>query len=455
MYIDIAKKTVDLAMKLGASHAEAVIQGGTLQLTRYTQNEIHQNLAQKNIVLNLELAVDGNKKGSVSIKSLDDDAIQKSVETALKIAKISLPDTEFQHYAEPKQYRPLDGIYVKSTAELSPQEKAESVKIIIQTALDYHKNVKWSVGAYSTENITYAVVNNLGVEAETKWTRGSVDVITKADDGTGEGSGYAFKMGHDVSEFNFEEVGLAAAKDAVNAINPEVIPLGDYEAILAPEAVTTFTGFIGSLGFSARAYQDGYSCITDRIGSQVFDEKLTIVDEGRNPDTYNALPFDGEGTPKRDLMLINNGVAENLCYDNYTALKDGTESTGHCMNKSRGGFYRGTPLPINQVIEPGDASLEDMIADIKKGVYITRFWYFRSIRRDKAMITGLTRDACWYIENGEIVHPMKVMRFTDSVMDVMSNIDMIGNNDTVQAFQRATIPILKVAKLRFTGQSQF
>ena len=165
MYIDIAKKTVDLAMKLGASHAEAVIQGGTLQLTRYTQNEIHQNLAQKNIVLNLELAVEGNKKGSVSIKSLDDDAIQKSVETALKIAKISLPDTEFQHYAEPKQYRPLDGIYVKSTAELSPEEKAESVKTIIQTALDYHKNVKWSVGAYSTENITYAVANNLGVEA--------------------------------------------------------------------------------------------------------------------------------------------------------------------------------------------------------------------------------------------------------------------------------------------------
>jgi predicted Zn-dependent protease len=125
------------------------------------------------------------------------------------------------------------------------------------------------------------------------------------------------------------------------------------------------------------------------------------------------------------------------------------------MNKSRGGFYRGTPLPINQVIKPGDASLDEMITDIKKVVYITRFWYFRSIRRDKAMITGLTRDACWYIEDGEIVHPMKVMRFTDSVMDIMSNIDLIGSKHTVQTFQRATIPILKVGKLRFTGQSHF
>ncbi|MBW1857571.1 MAG: TldD/PmbA family protein, partial [Deltaproteobacteria bacterium] len=103
----------------------------------------------------------------------------------------------------------------------------------------------------------------------------------------------------------------------------------------------------------------------------------------------------------------------------------------------------------------GDASLEEMIADTKNGVYITRFWYFRAIRRDKAVITGLTRDACWYIEDGEIVHPMKVMRFTDSVMDVMSNIDMIGNRDTVQTFKQATIPILKVAKLKFTVQSQF
>jgi PmbA protein len=154
-------------------------------------------------------------------------------------------------------------------------------------------------------------------------------------------------------------------------------------------------------------------------------------------------------------MSVNKGVAENLCYDNYTALKDGTESMGHSMSKAGSSCYRGTSMPVNQVIKSGDATLDEMIADTKKGVYITRFWYFRAIRRDKAVITGLTRDACWFIEDGEIVHPMKVMRFTDSVMDVMSNIDLIGNRDTVQTFQRANIPMLKVAKLKFTGQSQF
>jgi len=110
---------------------------------------------------------------------------------------------------------------------------------------------------------------------------------------------------------------------------------------------------------------------------------------------------------------------------------------------------------MNMVVEPGDAAVDEMIEDTKKGVLITRFHYVNAIRNDLAIISGLTRDACWLIEDGEVKHPIKVMRFTDSVLRVMKEIDMIGGNSTVEKLPSATLPALKVAKFKFTGQSEF
>ena len=452
--IEIARETVDKALKMGASQAEASVFVADSSLTRYTKNIIHQNITQQSYYLNLELVYNKNKLGSSGINSLE--SIDKVVERAIGIAKVSTPDPDFQSYVSPKPVEALQGIYVKDTAEITPEDRAEGVMTSIQAALDYNKLVKWSAGSYSTEVVNVAIANSLGVGAETAYTHASLEVHSRAGSDEEEGSGFCVTRAHDVGDIDIEEIARSAAKDAVNSVAPKTIPIGDYEAVFSPEAVSTFTNFIGSLGFSARAYQEGYSFLTDKIGSQIFDEKLTIHDDGRSMETYNAIPFDGEGTPKKKLRLVKSGVAENLCYNNYTARKDDTESTGHALPKYiRGFFMRGMPLPVNQIIEPGNATVEEMIEDTKKGVYITRLHYVNPIRRDLAIISGLTRDACWYIENGEIKHPIKVMRFTDSILRVMSEIDAIGNLSTVRKMSSATTPTIKVARFKFTGQSEF
>jgi len=453
--IEIARKTVEKAEKLGARQAEVTVATANSALTRYTHNAIHQNVAWDNYTINLEVVVEKNKLGTTTIKSLEESSIDKALETALKIARVSTPDPDFISYAEPKFIENLPEIYVKKTANVTPEDRVQAVQTLIQTALNYNSRVTWSVGAYQVDDISYAIANSLGLGAATNYTRASVDITTKAGDDSVQGSGYRSSRSLDVSEFNFEDMANGAAKDAVNGIKPQTIPIGEYEAILTPAAVSTFTGNIGRLGFSARAYQDGYSFITDKIGSQVFDEKLTIVDKGRSLETYSALPFDGDGTPKGTLSLVKNGVAENLCYDNYTALKDGTDSTGHASLKSRGGFFRGYPSANNMVMTPGNASMDELVKETKRGVLITRLHYVNPIRRDKAVISGLTRDACWLIENGEIIHPIKVMRFTDSVPRVMSAIDIIGGVSTVQKLAGGTVPAIKVAGFKFTGQSEF
>jgi predicted Zn-dependent protease len=452
--LEIGRKTVEKAVKKGASQAEATVVVTNSALTRFTRNAIHQNVAQRKYLLNLEVVVDGKRRGSMALNSLGDADIDESLDRVLKIARVSTPDPDFVSLPEPREIAPLSEIFNKKTAEVTPEDRVEGVQALIDAALDHDKRVRWSTGAYSTESGTYAVANSLGVEAETAYARASVDIVTKAGKNE-DGSGYSARFSRDVGEFDFEAMARKAAEDAVNGIAPDLIPIGEYEAVFTPATLSTFTGFMGQLGFSARAYQDGYSCLTDRIGSQVFDEKLTIHDMGRSLETFNAMPFDGEGVPKGTLRLVDGGVPENLCYDSYTALKDGVESTGHALPKSGRFFFRGMPLPLNMVVEPGEATVEEMIEDTKRGVYLTRLHYVNAIRRDLAVISGLTRDACWLIEDGEVKHPIKVMRFTDSVIRVMSGIDAIGGESTVGILPYETLPAVKVSSFRFTGQSEF
>ena len=454
--LDIAKGTVDKAVKRGASQAEASVFVADNTLARFSKNRIHQNVSTRNYYVNLDLVVDKNKLGSSSVNSIEEKSIDEIIERALKIARVSTPDPEFKSLASPKKISPLEGIYIKKTAEITPEDIAEGVKTIIDTAMDYDKQVKWSAGAFSKDIMKTAISNSLGVEAETEYTAAFIEVNTRAGDDAVEGSGFCVKRSRDVGDFEFEEIALFAAKDAVNSINPRKIPLGDYEAIFRPEAVSTFTMFIGLLGFSAKANQEGYSFIGEKLGSKVFDEKLSIVDNGRDFSTLNAVPYDGDGVPKKDLTLVDKGVAMNLCYDNYHALKDGKESTGHALPKfGRGFWYRGVPLPVNQIVEPGDASIEEMIEDTKKGVLITRLHYVNPIRRDLAIISGMTRDGTWYIENGEIKHSLKVMRFTDGVTRVMGAIDAIGKHSTVEKLPFANTPAIKSNNFKFTGHSEF
>ncbi|MBN2334771.1 TldD/PmbA family protein [Candidatus Bathyarchaeota archaeon] len=454
--LDIAEKTVKKAVESGAAQAEASVFEADSALTRYTKNIIHQNVASTTYYLNLELVMKGKKLGSSAVNNLEASSIDAAIERALKIAKVSSPDPEFESLVEPKTIKPIPKLYCKKTADVTPEDRALAVKTVIDTAMGYDKKVKWSAGSYTTETIKYALVNSLGVDTETKYTSAVIEAHTRAGEDAKEGSGFTVSNDRDVSKFDFEKLAKSAAKDAVNSIGPKLLDIGEYEAIFTPEAVSTFTRFIAMLGISAKAYQEGYSFVTDKIGSQVFDEKLTIVDDGRSLDTSNAAPFDGEGTPKQRLSLVNKGVVENLCYDNYTARKDKTESTGHALPKfSRGFYYRGVPLPVNQIVEPGDSTVDEMIEDTKKGVYISRLHYVNPIRRDKAVISGLTRDACWYIEGGEIKYPIKVMRFTDAVPKVLGEIDLIGGKKTVAKMGMVTTPPIRVGSFRFTGQSQF
>jgi len=195
--------------------------------------------------------------------------------------------------------------------------------------------------------------------------------------------------------------------------------------------------------------------MADRTGDKIMSEKVTIYDDGFNPETI-VYPFDFEGTPKKKVMLIENGVAKGVVYDSHYGSLYKKESTGHAPlpDETDG------PLPLNLVMEPGDLSIDEMRKSINKGISVTRFHYVNGLLEPKeALMTGLTRDGTFLIEDGKIKKPLKNLRFTESILRAFSNIKSISKerkliSDPAQEIGSYVVPAILIKDFTFTGVTE-
>ena len=192
-----------------------------------------------------------------------------------------------------------------------------------------------------------------------------------------------------------------------------------------------------------------------KIGQQIVDPRISIWDDGLDPAGI-PLPFDFEGVPKQRVDLIEEGVARGVVYDSYRAGKEeGKASTGHALPAPN----TMGPFPLNTFFGPGDATLEEMIASTERGIYVTRFHYTRPVEPTKVVITGMTRDGTFLIENGEIAYPVKNLRFTQSYLEALNHVEMIGREPRLLLglgdIARDSVPALKLGKFTFTGATEF
>jgi len=184
-------------------------------------------------------------------------------------------------------------------------------------------------------------------------------------------------------------------------------------------------------------------------------DTVSIVDDGLSTAGI-PWPFDFEGVPKRVVPVVSSGVALTPVYDSFTAGREtGKHSTGHATPPSPQGRFG--PAPTNLFLRPGTTSVEAMIKSTKLGLYITRFWYTRTVHPRDAVVTGMTRDGTFVIRDGEIAHPVKSLRFTQSYVDALKFTEAIGTTPRLlrSGFGGATsVPAVKLAKFRFTSSTQ-
>lgn len=251
------------------------------------------------------------------------------------------------------------------------------------------------------------------------------------------------------------DIGRIAVDKAIQSKNPTSIDPGAYTVILEEDAVATMMFFLGYLGFSALAVQEGRSFMSGHVGEKVTGDNITIWDDGFDPRGV-ILPFDFEGVPKQKVMLIENGVAKNAVYDTATAAREpGKKSTGHGLPAPN----TMGPLPINLIMKPGSVSKEEMIASTEKGIWVTRFHYVNPVHPVKAILTGMTRDGTFLIENGKITRPLKNLRFTQSILEAFANAEMFSRELKMikMGFGNfaSCAPAVKIKDFTFTGATEF
>ncbi len=426
-----------------ADAAEAVVTSSASALTRFAGNHIHQNVAETDTQLTIR-AVLGSRQGVANTNRLDDDGLADCVAAAVEAARHAPETSDFPGLPGDALLEPLE----RDTAAVErydAERRADAVRSIIQPS---KRADLVAAGGVARSVYSVAVANSVGVSRAAEAADLRATVLSMGRSG---GSGWASWLGANAEGFDPHAMGERAAETAGRSAEPTSLDPGTYTVVLAPEAVAEVLGFVGYLGFGAKAFSEGGSFLVDAVGKQVVDPRITLTDDVREPGTI-GLPFDFEGQPRRRTPLIDRGVARRPVTDSYYAALLGVENTGHALPAPNP--YG--PLPLNLVMAAGDATEAAMIASVERGVYVTRFHYVNVEDPMKLVLTGMTRDGTFMIENGRLTRPVRNLRFTQSVLDAFSHVEAIGAERVLVGPGEGgatLVPALLLEQWAFTGQT--
>jgi predicted Zn-dependent protease len=430
-----------------ADQTEIILLTEDSSLTRFASSAIHQHVAERNQTIILRVVL-GKKIAVVTTNIFLPSSLKKSLRKAISLAKVLPPNDEFISLPGPKPIPEIEA-FSKNISTLTPNQKVKMIKSLLRRVKE--KKCRAS-GAFSNGVVELAVVNSLGVEAYQKFSDLFLHLIIENE----KNSGYASFVARNPDQLDVDSLAQEAMRKISNE-EPIQIETGEYEVILEPYAVNELLSFLGYLGFNALAVQEGRSFFSNRFGEKMVDEKVTIYDDGLDPKGLQ-VPFDFEGIPKKKVTFFDKGVAKEVTYDSFTAGREGKNSTGHGLIAPN----TAGPIPINLFMEGGESSLEEMVQSIRKGIYVTRFHYTNVVEPMRAVVTGMTRDGTFLIEEGEIKRPIKNLRFTESILKALSQVTAISKDRRIcsegtvysRRFVTGTVvPAIKIDGFNFSGVS--
>jgi predicted Zn-dependent protease len=419
---------------LGYSKADACelsLSGSDGGNIRYARNAV-STAGQMSV---MDLAVSstfGKKTGTATINEFDDASLQKVVKRAEELAMLAPENPEYLPPLEPQTFAE-SATYNEKTAAMTPDTRAE----MVGKSLSVSKAANLEAAGFLENGTRFSsIMNSKGLFAYNKSTDVSFSVTVRNQEGTG--SGYVDKSYNDLDKMDALALSKIAAGKATHSAGAKAIEPGKYTVILEPLAASDIIENMFR-GFDARSADEGRSFMSkkgggNRIGEQLFSENVNIYSDPMNPELPSAT-WDREGLPIKKTQWVQNGIIKNLSYSRYWAAQKGVQ-----------------PLPFGRsiVIEGGNQSLEDLIKGTEKGILVTRFWYIRSVDPQTLLLTGLTRDGTFYIENGEIKFPLKNFRFNESPVIMLNNVEALGKPVRTGT---GMIPPMKIRDFTFTSLS--
>ncbi|MBC6991551.1 TldD/PmbA family protein [Hymenobacter sp. BT491] len=417
-----------------ADECTVYLNGRTNGNVRYARNNVSTSGTTDNVSLAVESRF-GKRSGTATCNQFDDATLRRCVQRAEEIAKLAPEDPEYMPLLGPQQYlTPVSA--VASTASISPDFRAQAAADSIALC----QVRKLTAAGYLEDGSNFqAMRNSKGLEAYQQSTRLDFSVTVRTADGTG--SGYAVADFTDSSKFNAKALTQIAADKAAGSVNAKAMEPGKYTVILEPAALVSDEGLLNRLMYAldAREADEGRSFLSkkgggNKLGQKLFDERVTIYSDPLNPEAPGNI-FDGDGLPVKRMNWIEKGVMKNLYYSRFWAQKSNAQATA---------------FPSNFIMTGGTQSTQDLIKSTAKGILVTRLWYIRDVDPQTLLVTGLTRDGTFYIENGKIKHPVKNFRFNESPVIMLNNIEAIGKPVRLGG---NLVPPLKIRDFTFTSLS--
>jgi len=425
-----------------AEETEVEISSTTDALTRFANNMIHQNVAEHTLHISVRAVVDGRTARAATNKT-DDESLRRVTAAAARLAKNQPEYPDLLPMLGPQKHKRVPRFF-PATAAATPQDRARAVTRVCKMA---EKNKQTAAGIFSTGEVQSVLANSKELFASYEETDAEFSVTILESNS----SGWAKANSPDVREIKPDALAASASLKAADSRSPRELPPGHYTAILEPSAVLDLVGFL-FYDFAGTAVLDKRSCFNDRMGKKIFGDNITLWDDVYHPLQAGA-PYDGEGFPRQEVLLVDRGVPKNLIYARATAKKMKTKPTGH-------GFALPNEYgeaPMNLVFAGGDKSVNDMIRSTERGILVTRLWYIREVDPYAKILTGMTRDGTFLVENGRVAGGIRNFRFNQSILEMLSNVEMLGPAVRAageESFEMV-VPAMKVCNFHFSEVTKF
>lgn len=425
---DILKKLVSYST---ADHCSVSLGGNNSGNIRYARNTVSTAGMESNISLAVTAAY-GKRTGTATTNELDEKSLRAVVKRAEELAKLSPENPEYMEPLGPRDFAPSN-TYFDNVANIVPKFRASETK----KSIEYIKQ-KGLVGAGFLEDGAgfSAIMNSKGLFAYDKSTNLDFTLTVRTKDGTG--SGWVSRDVNNLKYFNIMEATETAVTKAAMSANAKAIEPGKYTVVLEPAAVS---GLVGNMFYSmgARSADEGRSFLSKegggtKLGEKIVDDRITLYSDPMN-EIVPGSTWSGDGQPIEKRTWVEKGVVKNLFYSRYWAQKQGKQPV---------------PFPSNGIMMGGTESVNDLIKSTERGILVTRFWYIRSVDPQTLLYTGLTRDGTFFIENGEVKYPIKNMRFNESPIIMLNNLEKLGKPMRTGG---NLIPPMKIRDFTFTSLS--
>lgn len=439
---DRALELVETALQVeGADQVEATLYAEAGGLTRFADSIIHQHTERQDAVIKVRVVTD-RRSAAASTNRLDPQSIRLAGRRALQMARLSPPDEAFPGLPSDSGHSLVTDAaqaarFDEATAGATPAWRAQRVAEVVRAAGN-----RPAAGFFATSADEVAFANSNGIRRHAAYTSASFTGMLRS----GTGSAHHECAAGRADDIPVAELAADLAVWADRAQDPEPMEPGTYPVVLLPLAVGEMVEYLSYMGFGAKDLLNGESFFLDRAGSPVAATAVSIVDDVAHPASLGPA-FDWEGVWRTRVALIDQGVARGPVYDTRTAAESGTTTTGHASGSQQYG-----PFPANLVIPPGTSSEADLIAGIQRGLLVRRFWYVNVVNQRETILTGMTRDGLFLIEEGRVTRPVHNLRFTQNVLTALEGCSGVGDSPVCLGSSGSiVVPPLRLEAFTFTS----